>query len=47
MSFFQYCDKLVGFIGFANVLKNVERIYNEFYLPYKTVGECADALSKK
>jgi hypothetical protein len=46
MSFWQYCDKLTGFVGFYGVLNNIMAVY-EFYREYKTVGECQTMLTDK
>lgn len=42
MSFWQYCDKLQNCIGFRNVIDNVNRIYLEFYMQNKTIGQAAE-----
>lgn len=45
MSFFQYCDKLVGFIGLTNIIRHINVIY-DLYKENKTIGEVADIFEK-
>ena len=45
MSFFQFCDKLQGFIGLTNIIRNIDVIYN-LYKDHKTIGEVVDIFEK-